>query len=96
MSPDGKIEFTKKYVLEHTNPKLNQSVNTRIRDICAVNSFLDFVTRKGYVAYKIPRKSLPKEQRNFKAYIFTDDEISRIIEAADSIPYAKQCPDRHY
>lgn len=49
MSPDGKIEFTKKYVLEHTNPKLNQSVNTRIRDICAVMLPTDLQSRSAAV-----------------------------------------------
>lgn len=96
MPSDGKLEFTKEYVLKHTKPKPNQCVNSRLRDICAVNCFLDFVIRKGFKAYKIPHKSLPKEQRNFRAYIFNDEEISHILDAADSIPYMKQCPDRHY
>ena len=96
MPSDGKIEFTKEYVLEYTKPKPNQCVNSRLMDICAVNCFLDFVIRKGFKAYKIPHKSLPREQRNFRAYIFTDEEISHILDAADSIPYRKQCPDKHY
>ena len=53
--------------------------NTILRDVSAINGFLDFVVRKGYTAYRIPPKSLPKENRNFKAYIFTDEEIEQIL-----------------
>ena len=94
-SADGVIEFTKEYVLENIKQKPNQSINTTLRDICAIKGFLDFVTRKGYKAYKIPLKSLPKENRNFRAHIFSDDEIQRIIAAADSVPFVIQNPDRH-
>lgn len=93
---DGTIEFTKKYVLDNTKRKPNQGNNTILRDISAIKCFLDFATRKGFKAYKIPSKSLPKENRNFKAHIFSDDEIQRILAAADSTPFKKQCPDRHF
>jgi len=83
-------------VIEHTRRKLNQSDNTVLRDVCAVNCFLDFVIRKGFKAYQVPPKSLPKENKNFKARIFTDDEISRLLAAADSVPFSKQSPTRHH
>lgn len=92
---DGKVEFTKEYVLEHTGRKLNQSDNTVRKNVCVINCFLDFVIRKGFKAYKIPPKSLPKENKDFVAYIFTDEEISRFLSAADSFPFAKQAPYRH-
>jgi integrase/recombinase XerD len=93
---DGTLEFTKEYVLENTKRKPNQSNNTVLRDISAVNCFMDFAMRKGFKAYKIPTKSQPKENRNFKARIFSDDEVNRILAAADSTPYKKQSPDRHF
>ena len=93
---DGIIEFTKDYTLQHIGNRLNQKTNTILRDVSAVNGFLDFVNRKGFKAYKIPPKSLPKENRNFKAYIFTDHEIERMLDAADHIPFKKENPLRHY
>lgn len=93
---DGNHEFTKKYVLENTKRQLNQCNNTVLRDVAAVNCFLDFVARKGFKAYRVPPKSLPKEQRNFKARIFTDDEIERLLAAADATPFSKQNPDKHH
>jgi integrase len=92
---DGTIEFTKEYVLENTKRKLNQSNNTVLREVSAVNCFLDFAIRKGFKAYKIPPKSLPKEKRNFRAHIFSVDEIHRMLVAADSMTFKKQSPDRH-
>jgi integrase len=89
------MEFTKEYVLENTKRKLNQSNNTVLRNISSVNCFLDFVIRKGFKAYKIPPKSQPKQTYNFKAHIFTDDEIRRMLVAADSTPFNHQCPKRH-
>jgi integrase len=92
---NGKPVFTKEYVLQHTQRKLNQKTNTRLRDVSAINGFLDFAARKGFQVYRIPMKSLPKENRDFVARIFTDEEIERILAAADAFPTSKQAPDRH-
>lgn len=53
---DGVISFTKEYVLSHMGNRLNVQTNTILRDVSAINGFLDFVIRKGYTAYKIPPK----------------------------------------
>ena len=95
--PDnGRIEFTKEFVMAQLGDHLNRHTNTILRDVSAINGFLDFVNRKGFYAYKIPPKSIPKEVRNFKAYIFSDDEIERLLDAADSFPDTEQNPARKY
>ena len=93
---DEEPEFTKEYVLSHIGNRLNQQSNTVLRDASAINAFLDFVIRKGGHAYRISPKSLPKEHRNFKAYIFTDDEIERMLDAADHVLPTDQNPARKY
>lgn len=93
---NGKVEFTKEYVLGHIGSRLNQKANTVQREASAINGFLDFVIRKGFTAYKVPRHSLPKQIRNFKAYIFSDDEIERMLDAADQVPPTAQNPLRHH
>lgn len=93
---DGNVEFTKEYVLGHIGNRLNQKASTVQREASAINGFLDFVIRKGFTAYKVPRRSLPKQIRNFKAYIFSDDEIERMLNAADYIPPTEQNPLRHH
>ena len=90
------LEFTKEYVLSRTQRKPNQKTNTVLRDISAINAYLDFVQRRGFSVYKIPPKSLPKESRNFHAYIFTEDEIERMLAAARRVPYTNQNPIRQY
>lgn len=93
---DGCIAFTKEYVTSHIGHTLNQKPSTISREACAINGFMDFVIRKGFHAYKIPHKTLPKVYRNFKAYIFSDEEIERMLEAANNIPYTNQNPIRQY
>lgn len=95
-SDDGKIVFTKEFVMAQIEKNLNRQTNTILRDVSAINGFLDFVIRRGFQAYKIPPRSLPKEVRNFNAYIFTSDEIERMLEAADKIPYTEQNPARKH
>lgn len=92
---DREIEFTKQYVLENTQRKPNQCNNTVLRDISAINCFLRFVQRRGYKAYCVPARSLPQENRNFVAHVFSEDEIQRILAAADSLPFSTQSPNRH-
>lgn len=93
---DGKIVFSKEYVLEHIGTGLNQKANTVLRDVSAINGFLNFVIRKGFTAYKIPPKSMPKEVRNFRAYIFTDTEIEKMLDSADHFPVCTQNPVKKY
>lgn len=66
------------------------AANTVLRDVSAINGFLNFVIRKGFTAYKIPPKSMPKEVRNFRAYIFTDTEIEKMLDSADHFPVCMQ------
>lgn len=40
---DGKIVFSKEYVLEHIGTGLNQKANTVLRDVSAINGFLNLV-----------------------------------------------------
>mgnify|MGYP000164092356 CR=1 FL=1 len=72
------------------------AANTVLRDVSAINGFLNFVIRKGFTAYKIPPKSMPKEVRNFRAYIFTDTEIEKMLDSADHFPVCMQNPVKKY
>ncbi len=93
---DGTLEFTKEYVLAHIGNRLNQKTNTVRRDVSAINGFFDFAIRKGFCAYKIPPKYLPKETRDFSAYIFTTEEIERMLTASDNFPDTDQNPLRKH
>ena len=43
---DGEISFTKEYVLDHIGNRRNLQTNTILRDVSAINGFLDFVIRE--------------------------------------------------
>lgn len=58
---DGDISFTKEYVLSHIGNRRNMQTNTILRDVSAINGFLDFVVRKGYTAYRILRNPSQKK-----------------------------------
>jgi len=94
--PDGRVTLMKEYVLQNTRKLPHQNINTVNRNATAVNQFLKYVALRGYEAYVIPTKAFPKEVRNFKARIFTEDEINRLLVAANSFANAKQCPLRGY
>lgn len=68
---DGKIVFSKEYVLEHIGTGLNQKANTVLRDVSAINGFLNFVIRKGFTAYKIPAQIYAQRSAQFQGlYIY--------------------------
>ncbi len=58
---DGDISFTKEYVLSHIGNRRNMQTNTILRDVSAINGFLDFVVRKGYTAYEFLRNPSQKK-----------------------------------
>ena len=39
---------------------------------------------------------MPKEVRNFRAYIFTDTEIEKMLDSADHFPVCMQNPVKKY
>lgn len=89
---NGDINLSKEAVLEYTKKLFNQTDSTVCRNITVINRFSEFLNRRGYKAYIVPAKMLPKLNRNFKARIFNDEEILRLLTAANSIDYAKQNP----
>ena len=86
---DGVISFTKEYVLNHIGNRLNAQTNTILRDVSAINGFLDFVIRKGYTASSIRkvnslRKAGSKSVDNSKSPAHT--------RAGGTTNYAKVAP----
>ena len=66
---DGKIVFSKEYVLEHIGTGLNQKANTVLRDVSAINGFLNFVIRNyckktTVLKWVLPNHKLPCRKEN--------------------------------
>ena len=50
----------------------------------------------GFDAYLFPKRSLPKNHSDFRPYIFSDNEISAIIKAADGLKPMRRSPKYHF
>ena len=55
----------------------------------------DFLNRRGFSAYRIPSELIPRRVHDFVPYIFTYDEITRILAVVDGFQFNKCSPKRH-
>ena len=100
---DGDISFTKEYVLSHIGNRRNMQTNTILRDVSAINGFLDFVVRKGYEEFFITAfdgdvmglydyltEYENLDELNHLAHLISEldsDEIETLEAALNNIPY---------
>jgi len=87
-------KLTKEMVLSFTAYRKNESLKTQHYRMSLVRQFAIFLARLGYDAYILPVRFV-KIGKTFTPYIFTYDEISRIIKASDNLKIRKQSPYRH-
>jgi len=64
----------------------NESEGNRVLRVGTLQRFSSYLARMGYESYLSSAK-LNYHTKDFKAYIFTDDEIGRLLAAAHSIQY---------
>ena len=76
-------QLTKELIDSYGNPHQNETSKSRANRISDVRQFMKYLNNYGVKAY-IPMP-LKKVQSDFKPYIFTSEEVYRIIIAADSI-----------
>lgn len=70
------------------------SNRTKIQRHNTIRTFAAFAYAHDGMSY-VPDTSKLKSNSTFVPYIFTADEISRIFDAADNLPYRKNAPTRH-
>jgi len=87
-------KLTKEMVLSFTAYRKNESLNTQRQRMCLIRQFAIFMSRAGYNAYILPIK-FAKFKKVFTPYIFTYEEISKIIKASDSLKICANSPCRH-
>jgi integrase/recombinase XerD len=56
--------------------------------------FATFLTRHGYPAYIPDAHRMPRRPSSFVPYIFTHDEVGRLLQAADALPFRTSSPLR--
>ena len=88
-SPD----LTKTMVEDFVSRRENESEKTQHMRMSLIRQFALFMNRKGFDFYVYPNEMLPVA-KTFTPYIFSYDEIKRIIQVVDDLPQIPQ--SKHY
>ena len=92
---DCKNSLSKELMLEWIAPKAHQKSATIEHRIYIMQRLADFMNRNGFSAYRIPSELIPRKVHDFVPYIFTYDEIARILAVVDGFRFNKCSPKRH-
>lgn len=95
LEKDCKNSLSKELMLEWIAPKAHQKSATIEHRIHIMQRLADFLNRNGFPAYRIPSELIPQRTHDFVPYIFTYDEISRILAVVDGFSFNKITPKRH-
>ena len=95
LDKDCKDSLPKDLMLEWVNPKKHLKATTIEHNIHVMQRLSDFLNRNGFPAYRVPSELIPRKTHDFTPYIFTYDEISRILAVVDSFQYNSRSPKRH-
>ena len=92
---DCNNSLSKELLLEFITPKPHQKPATIRHNIYTLRMFADYLNRNGVEAYMLPLEIMPKPSHDFEPYVFSYDEISRIISVVDHFKYNPKFPKRH-
>ncbi|MCQ5089999.1 tyrosine-type recombinase/integrase [Ruthenibacterium lactatiformans] len=95
LEKDCKNSLSKELMLEWIAPKAHQSATTIEHRIHIMQRLADFLNRNGFPAYRISSELIPRKTHDFIPYIFTYDEITRILAVVDGFTFNKCSPKRH-
>ncbi len=87
--------LTKQLVTEWTVRQPNETVSTQCGRISLLRGLAEYMNRLGYSAYIYPRSMVTVDRYNYMPYIFSSDEIKRILEVCDHYPPQDCTPNRH-
>ncbi len=93
-SMQNKSFVTKELIEAWDSAKPYLSNRTKIQRHNTIRNFAAFAYANDGMSY-VPDTSKLKSNSTFVPYIFTVDEMSRILDAADNLPYRKNAPTRH-
>lgn len=77
------VEITKELAYEWCAPREYEAVKSRSHRITCIRQFAIYLSNLGYPAYIMPEQKFTYSSKNFTPYIFTKDEVERLIRAAD-------------
>ena len=88
--------FSKKIAESLAEKRPNETCGTQHYRVGLIRRFSLYLNSLGFDAYVFPKRFLPKYRSDFRPYIFSDNEISAIIMAADCLKPMKRYPKYHF
>ena len=85
--------LSKELATAWTAPREGEAVKSRMHRITILNQFAKYLDLTGYKADKLP--FCHWKRGSFTPYIFTHDEIEKLFQAADNVPFVAQARDLH-
>lgn len=95
LGKDCKGSLSKELVMQWVERKPHQKAETVRCNIRTMRVLADFLNRNGIPAYRVPQYSEPRKTHDFTPYIFTYNEIEKILAAFDECRYNKISPKRY-
>ena len=89
------IELPKELILQWITKQPHEQVATHHGRVCLIRQFTQFVAKLGYTSYIPPEHFGMARSYKFLPYIFTHEEIQKIIHAVDNIQSNAYSPIRH-
>lgn len=80
------LHVTKEIAEAILSPRDSVSEFTRYAQISFLRQFLRFMGTLGIDCYQIPYRYTKAVHSEFRPYIFSDEEVSRLIKASDALP----------
>jgi len=87
--------LTKEMVEELASKRGHESPATQLKRVCHLRHFAGFLREMGHEAYVYPKHCSIIHHESFAPHIFTEQQISSIMVAADSLPSMKRTPSYH-
>lgn len=91
----SEVSLGKELVIKWCKQSPNETVNNRIRRISLLRGLAEYMNRIGYTAYIFPKGMVTIDRYAYQPYIFSNEEIRRMLIICDNYPPSAASPYRH-
>lgn len=89
------LELPRELVLEWIALREEEAPSSQVSRISTTSLFAKFLTSRGFKAFILPTGMCRRVKRNFSPYIFSHEEISKIMTVAETLKPVKNAPFFH-
>ncbi len=91
----SEISLPKDLVIEWCKQSPNETISNRTHRISLLRCLAEYMNRIGCLAYTFPRGMVTIDRYSYQPYIFSNEEIRRILIVCDNYPLSAVSPNRH-